>query len=118
MANLNQIEAGIARYLDSVIGPKLPVSGRYDSAKKIAFLTGATYLVKHSRKAVEDFLQKPFIAAMGIMDESGNVDLDGLAAALKGNIPEAGLRVPVPLVGEMVFHRPDVDEIVQYIKGV
>jgi hypothetical protein len=86
--------------------------------KKIAFLTGAMYMVKHSRKAVEDFLNKPFISSMGIMDDSGNIDIDELAVALKGNIPEAGLRVPVPLVGEMVFHRPDVDEIVRYIKGV
>lgn len=118
MVNLNQVESGIARYLDSVITPKLPVSGRYDPVKKIAFLTGAMYMVKHSRKAVEDFLNKPFISAMGIMDEAGNIDLDEFAIALKGNIPESGLRVPVPLVGEMVFHRPDVDEIVRYIKGV
>lgn len=118
MVNLNQIEAGVARYLDSVIAPKLPAAGKYDPLKKVAFLTGAAYMVKHSRKAVEDFLSKPFIASMGIMDEGGNVDLDELAAALKGNIPESGLRIPVPLVGEMVFHKPDIDEVVQYIKGV
>ena len=118
MVNLNQVETGVARYLDSVIAPKLPASGMYDPVKKIAFLTGATYLVKHSRKAVEDFLCRPIISAMGIMDEAGNIDLDGLAGALKENIPEVGLRVPIPLVGELVFHKPDVDEIAQYIKGV
>ena len=118
MVSLNQVETGIACYLDNVLAPHLPIAGKYDPLKKTAFLTGAMYMVKHSRGAVEEFLRKPFVASTGIMDGSGNVDLDGLVEALKANIPESGLRVPVPVIGELVFYKPDVDELARYIKGV
>ena len=117
MVSLDRIETGIARYLDNVLAPQLPLAGRYDPLKKTAFLTGAMYMVRHSRSAVEDFLKKPFVASMGIMDDGGNIDLDGVVEALKSNIPESGLRVPVPVIGELVFYGPDVDEIARYIKG-
>lgn len=117
MVSLNQVETGIARYLDTVLAPQLPVAGKYDPLKKTAFLTASMYLVRHSRTAVEEFLRKPFIASMGVMDDGGNIDLDGLVEALKTNVPESGLRVPIPMIGELVFYRPDVDEIARYIKG-
>ena len=117
MVSLDQVESGIARYLDNVLAPQLPLTGRYDPLKKTAFLTGAMYVVRHSRSAVEDFLNKPFVASMGLLDDAGNIDLDGLIEALKANVPESGLRIPVPVIGELVFYKPDVDEIARYIKG-
>jgi hypothetical protein len=116
MVSLNQVEKGIARYLDTVVAPKLPTAGKYDAVKKIAFMSGAMYLVKNSRVAVEGFLRNPMIAATGIINDSGEVDIDGLVASIKTNIPDTGIVVPVPFVGEMKFYAADADVICRHIK--
>ena len=51
MATINQIESGIAKYIDTEIAPKIPVNIPNGQLKKIAFLTGAAYAV---RKGVRD----------------------------------------------------------------
>ena len=117
MVSLNQIETGIARYLDAALAPKIPTDGAYGSIKKVVFLTGATYLVRHSKELVRGYLTKPELANMGLTDGSGNVDLDGVIAALKEQVPESGLKVQVPLLNEIVFYHSDIDTLQKYIMG-
>lgn len=117
MVSLNQVEAGIARYIDAEIAPKIPVMGQYGQIKKVTFLTGAMYLVKHSRGLVEDFLNGSMSNSIGLSDREGNVDLEGVIEAIKQNIPDSGLKMQLPMVGEVVFYKQDADVLRRYIGG-
>lgn len=117
MVSMNQIEAGIARYIDSEIAPNISAVGQFGPAKKVAFLTGAAYLVRHSRGILAEYLTGPVSESIGLHDGKGNVDLNGLLEVLKENIPEAGLSMELPFIGEVVFYKPDVDVLHKYIMG-
>lgn len=117
MVSMNQIEAGIARYIDAEIAPNISIAGQFGPAKKIAFLTGAAYLVRHSRGILEEYLTGSFAEGIGLHDGNGNIDLDGLMEVLKENIPEAGLSMSLPFIGEVVFYKPDVDVLHKHITG-
>jgi hypothetical protein len=41
MVSMNQIEAGVTRWLDKELMPKLPTGGQYDGIKKAATISGS-----------------------------------------------------------------------------
>ena len=54
----------------------------------------------------------PFVRTFGIMDESGDVDVEGLMRDLKQQIEEKGkLEVAVPMFGKFKFTTSDVDKL-------
>ena len=114
MVSIQQVESGIVRYIDAEVAPKIPTNIPNGQIKKIAAVAGAVYAVRSGlRKAAVH----PTMAAIGAVDGEGNVDLEGLAAAAKEQIPDAGFKASVPILGELTFFREDVDRLLQYITG-
>lgn len=109
MVSMAQIETGLAKFIDSELAPKIPADGNNGAVKRFAFLVGLSYGIRGKLP--------PMLAAMGAVDENNNVDLDGVIAAARARIPEAGLRVQVPMVSELVFYPADVDLLRRYIVG-
>lgn len=54
----------------------------------------------------------PFIRTFAIIDENGNVDVDGLARDLKEQISQKGkLSFSIPMFGTFCFTAEDVDKL-------
>lgn len=56
-----------------------------------------------------------------IFDDKGNVDIDILRDVVKDNISNNGFAITVPVLGELKFHKSDVDnlydDIMSNVKG-
>ena len=109
MVSMQQIEQGVARFIDTELAPKIPADGPNGPVKRFGFLVALTYSIKSKVPAV--------LTAMGAVDEGGNVDLDGVIDAAKSRVPEAGLRVQVPVIDELIFYPADIDLLRRYIEG-
>ena len=117
MVSMNQIEAGVSRWLDRELMPKLPTGGAYDGLKKAATVALALYAIKRGRAALDSLTHNSFLATIGAVDHEGNIYIEGFAEEMKKQMPEAGLKVSVPMVGDMTFYRTDLDDMLRYIKG-
>lgn len=111
MVTIAKIEQGIAAYLDAEIMPQLPSSG----LEKVLAGTVMSLFIKRSGKIIEGYKENKAVQMLGIMDADGNVDVDVLAEELKKNIPSDGVKVEVPVIGKMTFHKDDVDKLHEYI---
>ena len=109
MVSVAQIEAGVARFIDNELAPKIPADGPNGALKRFGLLVGLSYNIKSKVPAT--------LHSMGAIDENGNVDLDSVAELARKYMPEAGLRVQVPVINELVFYPADVDLLKRYIMG-
>ena len=109
MTSMQQIVAGVARFVDNELAPKIPADGPNGGLKRFGMLVAVSYNIKSKVPAV--------LASMGAVDESGNVDLDGVAELARKYMPESGLRVQVPVIDELVFYPADIDLLRRYITG-
>ncbi len=113
MATISQVKAGAVKYIDNEIAPKIPVNVPNGQLKKIAFLTGAAYAL---HKGVQQYADNPMLSQLGVVDADGNVDVDGILEAARGNIPEAGFKATVPVLGDLTFYAEDLERLAAYIK--
>lgn len=113
MVTVNQLEAGIVKYIDTEIAPKIPINVPNGQLKKVAFLTGAAYAVRNS---VKQYLSNPLLAQLGAVDEEGNVDLDGVLEAARKAVPEKGFKAAVPILGDLTFYVEDLERLAEYIR--
>ncbi len=117
MVSINQIEAGVGRWLDKELMPKLPSGGAYDGLKKAATVALAMYAIKRGRSALDGLTHNSFLGTIGAVDHSGNVDIEGFMDEMRKQIPESGLKVSVPMVGDLTFYRTDLDDLLRHIKA-
>lgn len=113
MVNKGQIEKGIAAYLDNELMPQIHV----EPWKQAVLGTAASIMVKRVGTAVESLKSNPALSALGIVDKNGCIDIDILANEFKAKMPGEGLKISVPLVGEVTFHSSDVDALYRKIIG-
>lgn len=112
MVTISQIEAGVVKFLDGEIAPKIPVNIPNGQLKKVAFLAGATYAI---HKNAQRYANHPILAQLGALDEEGNVDLDGLLEAARGSVPAKGFKATVPILGDLTFYVEDLERLAAYI---
>ena len=109
MATIEQVKAGIASYADREIISKLP----YGTLRRVI---AGTALALAIQKSVQPFLEGDISKALCIYDGE-SVDVEALAEALKAQIPDDGVVVPVPAIGmEIKFRREDIDSILRDIE--
>lgn len=76
-------------------------------------------VVNRSQKLKETLQNNAIIQMLGIMDEQGNVDVDGLIHEIKHKIEEKGsLSFSLPLFGSFCFKPSDVDVLHRYISNI
>ena len=76
-------------------------------------MAGAAYAV---HKNVQQYAAHPLLAQMGAVDESGDLDLDGLLASVKQAVPDTGVKIDVPILGSLTFYLEDFERLAAYIK--
>lgn len=113
MVTISQIETGAVKFIDAEIAPKIPVNVPNGQLKKVAFLAGAAYAV---HKNVQQYARHPMLAQLGALDEAGNVDLDGILDAARSAVPDTGVKVDVPILGDLTFYAEDLERLAAYIK--
>lgn len=111
MVSIDKIEQGIAAYLDSELMPKLPTSG----FEKVLAGTAMSLAIRRSGAIIDGYKSNKVVQMLGVMDSEGNVDVDILAEELKKNIPKEGMKVDLPIIGGVTFHKDDVDKLYEYI---
>lgn len=111
MVTITNIEQGVAAYLDSELMPKLPETG----LEKVLMGTAISLVIRRAGTIVEGYKNNKAVQMLGIMDAEGNVDVDILAEELKKNLPESGVKVEVPMIGSLTFHKADIDKLYSYI---
>lgn len=113
MVTMKQIEQGIAAYLDSELMPQL--SKTSNGLEKVIAGTAISLFIRKSGTILESYKDNKMVQMLGIMDEDGNVDVDLLATELKKNISDDGVKIDVPMIGAMTFHKEDVTKLHEYI---
>jgi hypothetical protein len=65
---------------------------------------------------IKALAQQPMIAALGIVQPNGEVDLDTLYAAASAQMDKQGsLPIDIPVIGRMTFDRGDLDNVYRAI---
>lgn len=115
MVNSNQIKRGLANFIDSEIMNKIPGG----SIKRTLIGTMMGLYINNLEKTIKGMAANPFVSALGLQDESGNINIDVLAEELKKNMPQEGVKVDLDLLGfhfgDMVLRRGDIDTLRQRI---
>lgn len=111
MVTIKQIEDGIATYLDSELMPKLPNSG----LEKVIVGTALSLFIRKSGTIIGGYKDNKAVQMLGVMDHEGNVDVDLVYEELKKNIPDNGVKIEVPIIGGMTFHKEDFEKLYEYI---
>lgn len=114
MVSIARAEQGFANFLDKEMLAKLPDGG----LQKTAIGVLSALMVKKSGNILGGVQDNALISALGIFDESGNIDIDVLRDVVKENIPTTGLKVKIPVVGNMTIFKEDVDALYRHIMDV
>lgn len=103
---------GIARFMDKEIYP-----GLNDWQEVIARVSvGAIF--ENRAAAKESFINNGLIRTFGIINESGEVEVDRIACSLKREIQrKEKLSFKIPLFGNLTLHPADVDTLYEMITG-
>lgn len=113
MVTMKQIEQGVAAYLDNELMPQL--SKTTSGLEKVLAGTAISLFIRKSGTILESYKDNKMIQMLGVMDSEGNVDVDLLAEELKKNISEDGVKIEVPMIGAMTFHKEDINKLYDYI---
>lgn len=114
MVTVDQVEKGIAAYLDTEIMPNLPESG----LERLAIGVGVALILRNQKGKLAQLQNNSFVQLMGIFDEDGNVDVDILRDEVKNRLPKGGLKIDVPKLGAMKFGPSDIDKLYDCITAL
>lgn len=112
MVKMEIIEKAIAGYLDDEFMPKL----KENSWQKLLIGTAVSICIKRFSNIVAAVSSNKALLALGIVDADENVDVDLLCTELKNNMPYAGVKIEIPILGNITVHQDDLDKVYQRIK--
>lgn len=110
MATINQVRRGIEKYMDAEILPKLP------KAKAFGMGVYAELLLSQTESQLQKYLELPAVKVLGIVDESGNIDIEKLRDIARKRMPDS-MQLDLPLIGTFTFRDADIDLLYQHIMG-
>lgn len=113
MVSKEQIKRGVVKFLDSELMPQFSEDNKI---KKIVFATGVGIAIKQFETVIEQFAGNSMVKLFKVADEHGKIDIDLIASELRPNIPEEGVMIEIPLMGDIKLYPSDIDIICRYIK--
>lgn len=112
MVTISKLETGIVKYLDDEVMNKLPSNG----FEKIITGTALSLMLRKMSSKFDILKENQYIKMMDVISDDGLIDVELIAEELKKHIPSGtGIKIDIPLVGTMTFHKPDVDCLLGYI---
>jgi hypothetical protein len=114
MISIDQIEKGVASYLDTELMPKLDDN----KVQKVIAGTAIGILIRRFGNIAQTMSENSTIKMLGIVDDKGDVDIDIIKEELEKQIDDReGLPVELPMIGKMTFYKADVDKLYKHIIG-
>lgn len=113
MAEIRKIEAGIARYIDTELIPKLPDDG----IKRVGVGIVSGLIAKRGGLMLEQLAKNPTLQMLTIADSTGGLDVGLLYEVAKEKVPAKGVSVVLPVVGKLTIYPDDIDTLYRYICG-
>lgn len=112
MATMQQVQSGVAKFVDRDIVPSLTGWDR------VIIAGGAALLASRLPDILAQYAEKPVVAALGVFEaESGTVDIDALYAAAKPYMGAEPLPVKIPLLNITIkMGKREIDNLYSYIK--
>lgn len=112
MVTINQVQQGVARFVDTEIAPKLSIT------EKLVVGGGAGLITAKLPEIVDKYADNKMVSALGLYDrESGEIDLDAIYNAAKPYIGADPVPVKIPMVGvTLKFTQREFDLLLKYIK--
>lgn len=111
MMNIERVINGIVKYMDREIFATMN-----DWQEFLARLAMARLM--NNKNLVDIIANNSYAKTFAIVDEHGNVDVDGLHRDMKSLVHSKGkLEISLPLFGIYTFNETDVDKLFDYIRG-
>lgn len=110
MVTSKQIVQGVVEYAEKDIMPKLEPTQQFIAGMALGVAGGKADGILRA------LAQQPMIAALGVIQQNGEVDLDTLYAAASAQMDRQGsLPIEIPIIGKMTFDRGDLDALYRAI---
>lgn len=113
MVTLDAIKNGLTAYADREIINKMQAG----DAKRLIAGAAIALCINRSDAIMKKAAENKLVSALGVMGDGGAVDLDALCAAVLPQMPECGIRVQAPVLGELTFFSSDVRALYHDITG-
>ncbi len=110
MATIDQIMRALSRFADNEVLPRLP------TGKGIAAGIALALVMEGGRDKLLALREHPVVQMMGVMDESGNVDVEKLYSVARPKLDGKKLPVSVPIIGELRFDVNDLDRLYSMVQ--
>lgn len=112
MVSIENVERGLAKYIDTEIMPRIS----RDGIKGVGIGIAASLLVKRGGNVLREYAKNPLLQQLGLVTADGAVDLDALRDAAVENIPPQGLAVDLPLGITIRMGADDVNSLYNAIR--
>lgn len=110
MVTLNQVQNGIARYIDSELLPNI------DGWQKWVFGALASTALAKTTNIFNSLKRSEFVKMLEVIDENDNIDIDTLYREFYKQAQKGAVTFDVPMVGAMTLNHTDVEKIYRFIK--
>lgn len=112
MVTMTQVKNGVVRYIDNDILPHLT------GLRKIGLGAYSALAANNMVAMMAKYKNHPAIAILDVVDESDNVDIDKLYQAVSASFPEGQKQsIMIPMIGELLVDKSDLEKLYQYIRG-
>lgn len=109
MVSIERVQAGVARYLDTEIISKM------SGVNKWLVAAAASAYVSDAPELLRKLNEKKAFAALNLIDEAGNVDVEKIYQSLKPAAAKCPAPITLPIIGTLTFTEQDVDSLYTYI---
>ena len=115
MVSVESIGKGVAKFADREILKNV------DGWQKVVVGAAIALAINRSQDIVASYRENSIVKMLKIFDDNGNIDIDILRDVIKDNIGNNGFVITAPVLGELKFHKSDVDnlynDIMSNVKG-
>lgn len=107
MVKIESVKRGITAFLDSELMPQIPNT---DPLRKFGSGVVISLAISGMDNVLKNLSQNRLVSLAGLSDGE-NVDLDAIKKAISANMPENGLKMSLPLIGDLTLHEEDVEAL-------
>lgn len=109
----NRVINGIVKYINK------EMLGQLNPWQEVLARVSISRVLKNTDSIKNLLTQNAFIKTFAIVDDTGNVDVDGLMEDLKTIIKDKGVvEIDIPLFGTFKFNENDINTLNSYIRSV
>lgn len=110
MVTLAQVQHGLSRFIDNDMLPLL------NGWQKWGFGTIAGLSLAKLANIFNELKSKPFVAALGIVDQNNMIDIDLLYKEVHKIAQQSPVTIDVPMIGSLTLNVQDIEKLYRYIK--